>query len=54
MQRLHEADLAGDLIERGGYELLRPPEEFDPKQDVRLRIARSIRGKFRLQVQRPE
>jgi predicted phage terminase large subunit-like protein len=31
MQRLHEADLAGDLIEKGGYELLRLPEEFEPE-----------------------
>jgi len=29
-QRLHEADLAGDLLLRGGYELLCLPEEFDP------------------------
>lgn len=31
MQRLHEADLSGDLIEKGGYELLRLPEEFEPE-----------------------
>jgi predicted phage terminase large subunit-like protein len=31
MQRLHEADLSGDLIERGGYEWLVLPEEFEPE-----------------------
>jgi predicted phage terminase large subunit-like protein len=29
-QRLHEADLTGDLLERGGYELLCLPAEFEP------------------------
>ena len=29
-QRLHEADLTGDLLTRGGYELLRLPAEFEP------------------------
>jgi predicted phage terminase large subunit-like protein len=28
-QRLHEADLTGDLLEKGGYELLCLPAEFD-------------------------
>lgn len=32
MQRLHEADLSGELIEKGGYELLRLPEEFVPEE----------------------
>ena len=30
-QRLHEADLSGELLEKGGYELLRLPEEFEPE-----------------------
>lgn len=30
MQRLHEDDLSGHLIKRGGYELLRLPSEFEP------------------------
>lgn len=30
MQRLHHEDLAGTLIERGGYEHLRLPSEFEP------------------------
>jgi predicted phage terminase large subunit-like protein len=30
MQRLHHQDLAGVLIERGGYEVLRLPSEFEP------------------------
>ena len=29
-QRLHEADLTGDLLIRGGYELLCLPAEFEP------------------------
>jgi len=29
-QRLHEADLTGDLLIRGGYELLCLPSEFEP------------------------
>jgi predicted phage terminase large subunit-like protein len=29
-QRLHEADLTGNLLERGGYELLCLPAEFEP------------------------
>jgi hypothetical protein len=29
-QRLHEADLTGDLLARGGYELLCLPAEFEP------------------------
>jgi predicted phage terminase large subunit-like protein len=29
-QRLHEADLTGDLLVRGGYELLCLPAEFEP------------------------
>ena len=29
-QRLHEADLTGDLLTRGGYELLCLPAEFEP------------------------
>ena len=30
-QRLHEADLTGDLLARGGYELLCLPAEFEPE-----------------------
>ena len=29
-QRLHEADLTGDLLQKGGYELLCLPAEFEP------------------------
>jgi predicted phage terminase large subunit-like protein len=29
-QRLHEADLTGDLLQRGGYEMLCLPAEFEP------------------------
>lgn len=32
MQRLHEADLAGEIIRRGGFELLCLPSEFNPKK----------------------
>ncbi len=31
-QRLHEADLTGDLLLRGGYELLCLPAEFEPER----------------------
>ncbi len=31
MQRSHEYDLAGHLIEQGGYEVLRLPVEYEPK-----------------------
>src|ERR1700686_1881499 len=31
-QRLHEADLTGDLMVRGGYELLCLPAEFEPER----------------------
>ena len=31
-QRLHEADLTGDLLVKGGYELLCLPAEFDPER----------------------
>ena len=31
-QRLHEADLTGDLLARGGYDLLCLPAEFEPEQ----------------------
>jgi predicted phage terminase large subunit-like protein len=37
-QRLHEADLTGDLLTKGGYELLCLPAEFDPE----LRCSTSI------------
>ena len=32
MQRLHEADLSGDLLAKGGWELLCLPEEFEPER----------------------
>src|ERR1035438_7859406 len=31
MQRLHEADLTGDLLAKGGYDLLCLPAEFEPE-----------------------
>src|SRR5580692_11700206 len=31
-QRLHEADLSGDLLAKGGYELLCLPAEFEPER----------------------
>ena len=31
-QRLHEADLTGDLLGKGGFELLSLPAEFEPKR----------------------
>jgi predicted phage terminase large subunit-like protein len=31
-QRLHEADLTGDLLNKGGYELLCLPAEFEPER----------------------
>ena len=31
-QRLHENDLTGNLLEKGGYELLVLPEEFEPER----------------------
>ena len=31
-QRLHEADLTGDLLSRGGYEMLCLPAEFEPER----------------------
>jgi predicted phage terminase large subunit-like protein len=32
MQRLHEADLTGDLLAKGGWEWLCLPEEFEPER----------------------
>ena len=31
-QRLHEDDLTGNLLDKGGYELLMLPEEFEPER----------------------
>ena len=31
-QRLHEVDLAGDLLAKGGYDWLCLPAEFDPER----------------------
>ena len=32
MQRLHESDLTGDLVRKGGYEVLCLPAEFEPER----------------------
>ena len=32
MQRLHEADLSGEILRRGGFEHLNLPSEYDPKR----------------------
>jgi hypothetical protein len=32
VQRLHEADLTGDLLAKGGWDLLCLPEEFEPER----------------------
>ena len=37
-QRLHETDLTGDLLVRGGYEHLCLPEEFEPERRCRTAI----------------
>jgi predicted phage terminase large subunit-like protein len=37
-QRLHEADLTGDLLERGGYELLCLMAEFEPERQCSTSI----------------
>jgi predicted phage terminase large subunit-like protein len=34
MQRVHEQDVIGDALEKGGYHLLRLPMEYDPKLSV--------------------
>lgn len=34
MQRLHESDLTGHLLEKGGYEHLMLPNEFDPRRST--------------------
>lgn len=38
MQRLHEEDLVGHVLRRGGYEHLRLPTEFEPEQVSRTSI----------------
>ncbi len=38
MQRLHDNDLSGHLIERGGYEHLCLPTEFDPERACKTSI----------------
>lgn len=38
MQRLHHDDLAGEMIRKGGYELLCLPTEFDPARRSRTSI----------------
>jgi len=38
-QRLHEADLTGDLLTKGGYELLCLPAEFEPERRCSTSIA---------------
>ncbi len=50
MQRLHEADLAGEVVSRGGFAQLVLPTEFDPKRraEVRAQRVRDIEtGKLR-------
>ena len=37
-QRLHELDLTGDLLQKGGYELLCLPAEFEPERLCRTSI----------------
>jgi predicted phage terminase large subunit-like protein len=37
-QRLHEDDLTGNLLEKGGYELLMLPEEYEPDRACRTSI----------------
>jgi predicted phage terminase large subunit-like protein len=37
-QRLHEADLSGDLLLKGGYELLCLPAEFEPERRLTTSI----------------
>ena len=37
-QRLHEADLTGDLVQRGGYELLCLAAEYEPERACRTAI----------------
>jgi len=37
-QRLHEADVTGDLLEKGGFELLCLPAEFEPDRRCRTSI----------------
>jgi len=38
MQRLHESDLTGDLLARGGYDHLSLPAEFEPERRCRTSI----------------
>jgi predicted phage terminase large subunit-like protein len=38
MQRLHEEDLAGHVIEKGGYQHLNLPSEFEPDRAARTSI----------------
>ena len=52
MQRLHESDLTGDLLAKGGYDLLCLPAEFEPGDSVAKSgegrelalLSRSLRG----------
>jgi len=37
MQRLHEADLSGEILKRGGFEHLNLPSEFNPKRRAHVR-----------------
>jgi len=41
MQRVHEADLSGEILKRGGFQHLRLPSEFDPK---RAAVVRALDG----------
>ncbi|GAA5513629.1 hypothetical protein Dcar01_02373 [Deinococcus carri] len=38
MQRLHEEDLTGHLIAKGGWEVLRLPEKYEPEHHTRTSI----------------
>jgi predicted phage terminase large subunit-like protein len=38
MQRLHEDDLAGHVLEKGGYEHLNLPSEFEPDRAAKTKI----------------
>ena len=50
MQRLHEADLTGDLLAKGGWELLCLPAEFEPERccstSISFRDPRQQRGEL--------
>lgn len=53
-QRLHEADLSGDLLQRGGYELLCLPAEYEPERQCRTSIGWSDQRRELGQLPWPE